>query len=355
MKTGRTSLYLDIYYQGVRRYEYLHLYLEPDAPKAQNRETMRLAKAICAKRITELRAGLYNIEDMDKQDTHLLAYYRHIMETRQLSVGSRRIWASALQHLSAYATEATTFRQVTPRWVQGFSDYLLTARSRRQGTISPGSQWIYFARLKACIHQAMTDGILTHDPTAGLTPFRKPESRRVYLTLDELRHIAITPFHPEALRRAFLFSCLTGLRKSDIQALTWGNVSRQGDFVRLTFRQRKTGGQEYIDLTPQAVTYMGEPAEPQKHIFSGFGYGGRTSTLLQRWCEAAGCPKPGVTFHSGRHTFAVMMLELGADLYTVSKLLGHREIKTTQVYAHVIDKTKQAAALLIPELVPGQR
>ena len=57
-----------------------------------------------------------------------------------------------------------------------------------------------------------------------------------------------------------------------------------------------------------------------------------------------------ITFHSGRHTFAVLMLDLGADIYTVQKLLGHREIRTTEIYAKLLDKKKQAAVLLIPKL-----
>jgi len=60
-----------------------------------------------------------------------------------------------------------------------------------------------------------------------------------------------------------------------------------------------------------------------------------------------------ITFHCARHTFAVMMLDLGADIYTVQKLLGHKEIHTTQIYAKMMDKKKQEAAMLIPPLLPG--
>ena len=84
-------------------------------------------------------------------------------------------------------------------------------------------------------------------------------------------------------------------------------------------------------------------------MFEGFTYGAWTSLELKRWALAAGITK-NLTFHCARHTFAVMMLDLGADIYTVSKLLGHRELSTTQIYAKVLDKNKQAAVNLIPSI-----
>jgi integrase len=151
------------------------------------------------------------------------------------------------------------------------------------------------------------------------------------------------------LARAFLFSCLTGLRKSDIEKMTWSEVRQQGEFTRIVFKQKKTGGQEYIDINPQAVEYMGERGEPDERVFKDFKYSAKTARHLQLWAEAAGVEKQ-ITFHSGRHTFAVMMLDLGADIYTVSKLLGHKEIQTTQIYAKVMDKNKQKATMLIPQI-----
>lgn len=93
----------------------------------------------------------------------------------------------------------------------------------------------------------------------------------------------------------------------------------------------------------------GEHKNPKEPVFSGFTYGAWTSLELQRWSMNAGIQK-NLTFHCGRHTFAVLMLDLGADIYTVSKLLGHRELSTTQIYAKVLDKNKQNAVSLIPEI-----
>ena len=154
------------------------------------------------------------------------------------------------------------------------------------------------------------------------------------------------------LKRAFLFSCLTGLRKSDIEKMRWREVKQQGEFTRIIFRQKKTGGQEYMDISPQAVEYLGKRGNDDSLVFSGFHYSAYLLGELKTWAVRAGITK-NITFHSGRHTFAVLMLDLGADIYTVQKLLGHKEIHTTQVYAHIMDKKKQAAVSMIPSVLPS--
>lgn len=147
-----------------------------------------------------------------------------------------------------------------------------------------------------------------------------------------------------------MFSCLTGLRRSDILALTWGEVFEQGEFTRIIFKQVKTKGLEYLDLTPEAVELMGKRRKPSDKVFEGIHSPSITNQAIRRWCFDAGIKKD-ITFHCGRHTFATMMLDLGTDIYTVSKLLGHKELSTTQIYAKVMDKNKQAAVLKIPSIL----
>jgi len=76
---------------------------------------------------------------------------------------------------------------------------------------------------------------------------------------------------------------------------------------------------------------------------------GTVNDTLQHWAKVAGITKH-ISFHAARHTHATMMLTLGADLYTVSKLLGHKNIATTQIYAKIVDKKKEEAIGLIPNL-----
>jgi integrase len=151
------------------------------------------------------------------------------------------------------------------------------------------------------------------------------------------------------MKNAFLFSCLTGLRWSDIQKLKWSEVQKQGDGWRVTFRQQKTRGQEYLDISYQARNYLGQQGNPDERVFVGLKYSGWHNIELQRWIMRAGITK-NITFHCGRHTFAVLQLELNTDIYTVSKLLGHKELKTTQVYAKIMDLKKREAMNKMPDI-----
>ena len=367
MASGNTSLYLDIYADGRRRYEYLHLYLVPErnrADKEKNRQTLALAEAIKSKRVVEMRNGMYGFTDSFKQDTNFLDYYKAMCEKRKESEGSLGNWGnwwSALQHLKRYCRPDTTFREITPEWVQGFKDYLdRTARVRDKHKkvvstvdtkpLSQNSKQSYFNKIRACINQAFEERIIPYNPLRGIEGFKDDETERVYLTMEEVRAMAAAECHYPALKRAFLFSCLTGIRKSDIEKMRWREVSQQGTYTRITFRQKKTGGQEYLDISPQAVPYLGERGEDDDLVFTGFRYSAYTNVELKTWALRAGITK-NVTFHCGRHTFAVLMLDLGADIYTLQKLLGHKELATTEIYAHILDKKKQEAVMRIPDLL----
>lgn len=365
MATGNESLYLDIYINGQRSYEYLKLYLVPEhtrADKEKNKETLQFAEAIRAKRVVELRNGEFGFKSIYKEDTLFYPYYRAMCEARlgTESRGNWGNWYSCLHHLKIYdSNEQLTFRDITTEWVQGFKDYLdKDAKAwshdfRKRLDYHPlarNSKLSYFNKLRACLNQAFEERIIQYNPIRGVENFKQEEGTRMYLTVEELQQLVQTDMdHPE-LRRAFLFSCLTGLRRSDIAKLTWGEVHQQGAFVRLIFKQKKTGGQEYLDINEQAAELLGERGKPQDFVFPYMISPDSQNSIIQQWVYRAGINKK-ITFHCGRHTFAVMMLDLGADLYTVSKLLGHNSIKTTQIYAKVLDKNKQAAIMSIPKIL----
>ena len=131
--------------------------------------------------------------------------------------------------------------------------------------------------------------------------------------------------------------------------MTWGDVHDQDGYTRIIFRQAKTKGQEYLDISAQATSLMGDKGSDDDAVFPLMSWHA-VRLHLKAWVKSSKISKH-VTFHTSRHTFAVMMLGLGTDIYTVSKLLGHRELSTTQVYAHVIDKAKREAVDNIPDVL----
>jgi integrase len=165
--------------------------------------------------------------------------------------------------------------------------------------------------------------------------------------LDELKSLAKTDCRYPDLKNAFLFSCLTGLRWSDVNKLTWDDVQAFDGCYWITFNQQKTKGLQYIDLSDQAYSLMGD--RKTGRIFIGLRYSAYMNTELLRWSMAAGIGKH-ITFHSARHTFAVTQLTVGTDIYTVSKLLGHSDLKTTQIYADIIDSQRKLAMHRIPDI-----
>lgn len=364
--SGRTSLYLDIYLNGQRSYEYLKLYLVPERnreDKLKNRETLQLAKAICAKRIVELRNGEYGFRNNYKENSLFYDYYVAMCTARlgAQSLGNWGNWRSCLKHLEKYEPrlKELTWKQITQKWCIGFRDYLeheacawsQDYRERvKDRPLSRNSQVSYFCKLKACCNQAYDEGIISRNPIRGVEGIKQEEGKRMYLTIEEVQKLADTECHYPSVKKAFLFSCLTGLRRSDILALTWGEVFKQGEFTRIIFKQVKTNGLEYLDLTPEAVELMGKRGNSSDKVFEGIHAPSVTNQTIRRWCFDAGIKKD-ITFHCARHTFATMMLDLGTDIYTVSKLLGHKEISTTQIYAKVMDKNKQSAVLKIPSIL----
>ena len=368
LANGNISLYIDIYIGGKRKYEFLKLYLIPEKTredKEKNRQTMQLANSIKSKRIVEYQNGEFGFKSNYKLDALFFDYYRAMCEKRHGNPESRGNWGnwySCLHHLMKYEkNERITFADITPEWVQGFRDYLDNEavawshdyRKRiKDKPLARNSKLSYFNKLRACLNQAFEDRIIPINPCRGVERFRPEEGTRMYLTIDEVRLLAQTDCEYPRIKDAFLFSCMTGLRRSDILRLTWGDIHKQGDFTRIIFRQKKTEGQEYLDITPQAAQLMGDPKGINDPIFEDIHTPSCTNKAIQEWVLNAGIHKK-ISFHCARHTFATMMLDLGTDIYTVSKLLGHRDLSTTQIYVKVLDKNKQRAVSNIPDILSG--
>ena len=368
-KSGRISLYL-VYYRGtvpgpdgkvkaLRDYEYLNLYLDDkprtSAEKEHNKKILELANSIKAKRELEIKNGQYGFDAGVKGKALFLEYFRAEAE-KKAKPDDTGNWASTLKHMTSYVgkrySSRITFQEIDKAFCEGFKDYLRDEATTRTGkALASSSQAAYYGKFKACLNKALVDGILSSDPAKGIQRPKITSHKREYLTFEELQAMAKTECRNPTLKRMFLFSCLTGLRFSDCHKLTWGEVQQYGDGWRIVFHQQKTKGLQYHDISQQARELMGKQGAPGERVFFAISkYSAYLSIVLREWALKAGITKH-LTFHSGRHTFAVLQLENGTDIYTLSKLLGHREIEVTAIYADILDKTRrEAMTTRIPEL-----
>nr|WP_262887301.1 site-specific integrase [Flavobacterium solisilvae] len=192
--------------------------------------------------------------------------------------------------------------------------------------------------------------MIAENPINRVKGIKEKESNRQYLTLDELQKLVKTDCDYPIMKDAFIFSSLTGLRFSDIKSLKWKNItydSQNGYIIKFT--QQKTKGVENLPISEQAIRIIGERKHDDDFVFSSLIYSAYHNKILHKWIEKAGIDKH-ITFHCARHSFATLQLTMNIDIYTVSKLLGHRHLKTTEIYAKVIDKKKINAVANMPDL-----
>lgn len=358
---NRQSLYLDFYPpiphpetgEPTRR-EFLGMYIY-DNPKTiidkqHNKETVQIAEQIRQKRENylnkpEIYTG-YEKEQLkikERGEQNFVAYFKSLADKRKAS--NHDNWVSAYRYLETFTKGHLKFADLNEKFCNDFKEYLLTVKSNKSNKVNlaQNSALSYFNKLKATLKQAYKDGYLTSDLNARVEGIKQAETHRNFLTNEELNVLAQTECNNPLLKRAALFSALTGLRFSDIKNMIWGEIEYvAGNGYIIKFKQQKTKGVEVLPISEQAFSLLGERKAPTDKVFEGLNYSAYENRHLFQWLGAAGITK-NITFHCFRHTFATLQLSKGTDIYTLSKLLGHRELKTTQIYGKVIDETKREA------------
>jgi len=359
---NRQSLYLDFYPaishpetgEPTRR-EFLGLYIYDKAKspidKQHNNETLQLAEQIRQKRENylnkpEIYTG-YEKEQLkikELGEKNFVEYFQELANKRKAS--NHDNWVSAYNYLETFTKGYLKFADLNEKFCNDCKEFLLTTKSNKsnKATLSQNSAVSYFNKIKAALKQAFKDGYLQSDLNAKIEPIKQADTQRNFLTIEELNSLVKTECNNPLLKCAALFSALTGLRFSDIQNLVWGDIhhSAEGGYA-IYFTQQKTKGVEVLPISEQAYNLLGKPQQPTDKVFKGLTYSAYENKHLYQWIGAAGITK-NITFHCFRHTFATLQLSKGTDIYTVSKMLGHRELKTTQIYAKIIDQTKREAA-----------
>ncbi|KXB46043.1 site-specific recombinase, phage integrase family [Bacteroidales bacterium KA00344] len=376
LSDGRESLFLDFYlgydmaissktgreYKRVNnKREYLKLYLwqAPRTPmeRLQNKETLELAKKIRFERGQELLESVEGYRLRKSRDINFLDYFQSYIDNytkkdyRMLVVALNR-FVDFLNDTPEYSKFANKIKpsQITKDMVEAFTEYLQTR------SVGEGARSIY-ARFKKVIKYAIEHDVMIKNPCTGITiKVDGQQLKKEVLSPDEIQQLIATHHEYENpnIRRAFIFCLYCGLRFCDVKDLTFANVDYSNKLLK--FEQSKTKGHSansgvVIPLNNGLLKLIGEPQRPEDRdglIFPMPSYE-MCSKALKRWVKRAGINKH-ITWHCARHSFAVNILNNGANIKTVANLLGHSGLKHTEKYTRAVDSLKEAAINSLPQI-----
>jgi len=337
----KTSLYFDYYYKDQKRVRrFINLYLKAGRGyQKQNKKTMELVNTLLIQENNKLSINKSISKTLEKEiQSGLLAYIAVILK----KTNKNSLYMNIYKNLRRYLKHDVTLREINYIWLEKWKAYLL-----ERCYLSNNSARAYFLKLNTVLNRAVREGLIDANPFKRVESIKSTGIKRDYLTLDELHRIAKLPAgENELIKRAFLFSCFTGLRRSSICNLLHSEI-KDGQIQR---RDEKTGDFEYFDLSKMAIEILKDCniINISGRVFDGLTYH-MMGIRLKAFLKPLQLDKR-VSFHTARRTYATLLLTQGAELYTVSKLLGHADIKTTQIYANVINEKKKSAVNALPVL-----
>jgi integrase len=371
---GKETLYLDYYPPIIdpetkkpSRREYLGMYVYPLKKRngefqkntngsyrytSEDCETIRLAEIIRDNRqnelnkpsiYTEAEAELLKAKERSKGD--FIQYFRQLADEKKEA--NRDVWLSASRHLKAYTQKTNNadtirFCDIDLQWCEGFKSYLLTVEARGHKTLSTNTAASYYVKFKIALKSAYRHGYFPKNLNEDLKGIGEVETHREVLTLHELNVLSVIPCSNELVKRAALFSALTGLRHSDIAKMKWNEIRETDGQFTLKYCVQKTGSCQYLPISEQAAQLCGERQMPDILVFEGLQYSDYAK-ILPQWTGAAGITRH-ITFHCFRHTFATLQLAGGTQPTTIQKMMAHKGLQTTLVYAKTQDEAMRQAA-----------
>jgi integrase len=332
LKDGKQSIYLDQTIRGIREYDFLGLYLlDGNENISTNETTIRIAKACRDKRELDILSEKTGINLRKPEKVNLIDFWNGIIKkknhkTAEMYQCARQNW------IRVHGTKLDIDR-VTANHI---GEYLASLKHLSQTT-----QHHYLFAIRYCLSEAIKADIITKNPATSFS-IKQSESMRNFLSIEEVRRIA--QVQGVYIQLPFLFACYTGLRLGDLRKLQWKDIKDD----HIIIHQEKTKDIVYIPLYDYAKELLPLLDHSKKHIFQI-----PTSRVVQY--QTAKLMKLAridqhITFHCSRHTFATMLLNNDVPYEVVGKLLGHRDIKATKIYAKIVNKKLDEAITKLPKL-----
>lgn len=301
----------------------------PTDSKEERKQKERIIKQITAKLEIELGNAKNGLVSRQLQKANFIEYFEKLAKKKKPN--TKTAWDNTLKHLKEFQGKKISFENITVNWIEKFLTHL-------KKDLSNNSVTTYFNKINAALNQAVKEKIIIENPIRYINKPKKEETEIVFLTKDEIQKIINTDFFDQEAKNAFLFSCYTGLRVSDIKALKWSHI--KNDQIQLT--QTKTKNAVYIPLNQNALKIIDRQKHNTEFVFELSEHMSSINRTVKKLFDKAEINKK-VHFHCARHTFATLLVTSGVNIFTISKLMGHKDIKSTLVYAKVIDEEKEKA------------
>lgn len=358
---AKYHLFVDIYENGQREKRYLKLYVSDDytqpemdkhgnivfdgkgkpkvkKPKPQDKESWELAAKIRTELENSVNKKTYGFDSAMKGKASFTTYFTDYVE-----IYNRKDYRKAVACLTKFNEfnkgKDIRCNAITEDYVKLFTEYL-------QAKLKGETPHCYFRIFKAVMKKAYKEGLLKTNFAEDVSIKKVTAIRKDILSFDEIQKLQSTPANNGEVKRAFLFSCLTGIRFGDLIQLTWSNIKDNQDGLMLSFCQSKTSKNVNVNLTGDAANLLGSRQATTDLIFRLPSHTGVLKSL-RTWVKTAKVNKK-VTFHVARHSFATNLIFYGADLKTASTLLGHSRLDQTNLYAREVEALKQRAVDLLP-------
>ena len=353
---GRESLFIDHTVDGRHEYEFLKLYLLPGTSvkaKRENAKTLRQAEEIIIARTENMVDDKAQEAAAKDKSQMLLSDFISMLIEEYKQRGQ-----PTYRHLRASRAKLEKFHpgarlcDMDKKFCVDYAEWLQSEPLTPQGKpLAQATAFSSFWILGIILSAAWQKGYIKNNPWKSLSfqeKIARPESKREFLTLEEVRKLEKTPYVKENIRMAFLFACYCGLRVGDVTDLCWSDISINGGRHYISVVMQKNSKPISLPLPAKALSWLPERGEPESSVFSLPSHT-VLNKHLRKWAELAGLEKH-LHFHLSRHTYGTMLIVAGVDLYTASKMMGHADVRPTQVYAKIVDRKKEEAVSLIDKV-----
>ncbi len=338
--------------------------------KRNNEEKVRLQRVTCDLVNSDLERTEADFAPSPKNKVQVADYILKVGEKALSETGNRHSIYATMQslanHVEAYSGKSTTFKEIDKKWLQGFITYLRTdalnqnylrakdEERRKKVQISQNTQHRLIVNLNYVLNAALRDGVIRSNPMKELSARDKVAAKkgtREYLSKEEVERLMSTPFTHSRynIKEAFLFSCFTGLRYSDLCMIRQADFHRDDLGAYLRIKMVKTREPLKIYVPDVALRLLPNKEDANTPLFN-LPKNDYANQALRRWLEDAEITGKKITFHCGRHSAATLLLSAGLPLAVVGKQLGHLKASTTEIYAKLVDEAQRSAAAKMDEL-----